>query len=290
VSSHGGASVATIPNVQLSLSSKAENVLLVRQALSGLGETIGLDPIELNDVSTAVSEACNNVVLHAYNGEAGPLEVDISILPAALEVAVRDHGIGIRPSESDHEQFAGGIGIPVIRALAQEVHFDDLAGAGTEVRMRFDGVSAPTLGPAGEEDTPTPLPSTDSPIASADLLTFTVGPPPLARAVVPRVLCALAARAYFSTDRISDTQLLADAIVAQVHGSLSTSSLSVEVELQPRELKLRIGPLDLGRGEAVLQASTVDGMGPVLERLAYTHEIATLGGLETLNLHLSDAR
>lgn len=265
-------------------------MLLVRQALSGLAETIALDPIELNDVSTAVSEACNNVVMHAYDGEAGPLEVDISLLPSGLEVAVRDHGVGIRPSESDHEQFAGGIGIPVIRALAQEVHFDDLSGAGTEVRMRFDVSCAPTLEPAREEDAPAPLPNADAPIASADLLTFTVGPPPLARTVVPRVLCALAARAYFSTDRISDTQLLADAIVAQAQRSLVTSSLSVEVELQPRDLKLRIGPLGPGQGEAVLQAATVDGMGPVLERLSDGHEVASLGALETLNLHLSDAR
>jgi serine/threonine-protein kinase RsbW len=282
--------VAAIPNVRLSLSSKAENVLLVRQALSGLAETIALDPIELNDVSTAVSEACNNVVMHAYDGEAGPLEVDISLVPSGLEIAVRDHGVGIRPSESDHEQLVGGIGIPVIRALAQEVHFDDLSGTGTEVRMRFDVTSAPTLEPADEEDAPTPLPNADSPIASADLLTFTVGPPQLARGVVPRVLCALAARAYFSTDRISDTQLLADAIVAQTQGSLTTSSLSVEVELQPRDLKLRIGPLGPGQGEAVLQAATVDGMGPVLERLADSHEVATWGGRETLNLHLSDTR
>jgi hypothetical protein len=199
--------------------------------------------------------------------------------------------VGIRQSESDHEQFAGGIGIPVIRALAQEVHFDDLSGTGTEVRMRFDVTSAaPTMEAADENDAPAPLANADAPIDSADLLRFTVGPPPLARAVVPRVLCALAARAYFSTDRISDTQLVADAIVAQTQGALTTSSLSVEVELQPRDLKLRIGPLGAGQGEAVLQAATVDGMGPVLERLADSHEVATWGGLETLKLHLSDTR
>jgi serine/threonine-protein kinase RsbW len=282
--------VAATPNVRLSLSSKAENVLLVRQALSGLAETLELDPVELNDVSTAVSEACNNVVLHAYEGEAGPLEVDIGVLASGLAVAVRDHGIGLGPGESDHEQLAGGIGIPVIRALAQEVEFDDLSGTGTEVRMRFDVSHRGALELTAEEQEPAPLPSSDAPIASADLLTFTVGPPSLARAVVPRVLCALAARAYFSTDRISDTQLLADAIVAQAQGSLGGSRLSVEVALQPRDLRLRFGPLEPGRGEEVLQAATVDGMGPVLERLSDGHEIASAGTLETLELHLSDAR
>ena len=69
--------MAGTPNVRLSLSNRAENVLLVRQALSGLAEAVGLDPIALNDVSTAVTEACNNVVLHAYGGGEGPLEVEL---------------------------------------------------------------------------------------------------------------------------------------------------------------------------------------------------------------------
>ncbi|HEX9481911.1 MAG TPA: ATP-binding protein, partial [Solirubrobacteraceae bacterium] len=89
--------MAGTPNVRLKLSNRAENVLLVRQALSGLAEAVGLDPIALNDVSTAVTEACNNVVLHAYNGGEGALEVDLSTTSTGLDATVRDHGSGIKP-------------------------------------------------------------------------------------------------------------------------------------------------------------------------------------------------
>ncbi len=284
-----GTSAGDIPNVVLSLSNKAENVLLVRQTLSGLAETIDLDPIELNDLSTAVSEACNNVVLHAYEGREGPLEVEIFASSPVVEVVVRDRGTGIRPREVDpDEEVAGGIGLPVIRALTRDVEFRSLDGGGTEVRMRFDTAHASPLQlTAGEADAE-PLSVPGAAFGSSDALTFTVGPTALARAVLPRILCALAARAYFSTDRISDTQLLSDALVAQAEGSFSASRVNVEVELKPRDLQLRIGPLLAGHAESVLQAASVDGLGSVLERLSDSHEVSPDGTSETLALRLAE--
>ena len=58
-------------------SNKPENVLLVREMLTGVAETVDLDGSDLNDIRTAVTEACNNVVLHAYQGDEGPLEVEV---------------------------------------------------------------------------------------------------------------------------------------------------------------------------------------------------------------------
>ena len=54
---------------------RAENVIVVRQAVAGLGEALGLTDQRVDDLKTVVSEACNNVVLHAYEGEPGPLDV-----------------------------------------------------------------------------------------------------------------------------------------------------------------------------------------------------------------------
>ena len=85
------------PNVCLSLENRPENVLIVRQVLSGVAEAAGINALELNDISTAVSEACNNVVQHAYGGGAGPMEVEIAPARPELRVIVRDHGSGILP-------------------------------------------------------------------------------------------------------------------------------------------------------------------------------------------------
>ena len=129
--------MAGTPNVTLRLSNRPENVLLVRQAINGLADALGLDPLDLNDINTAVTEACNNVVLHAYDGGEGPLEVDLCLGADDLEVSVRDSGRGIAPSAQPDGPVDGGIGLPVMHALASDVQLHDRDGSGTDVEMRF---------------------------------------------------------------------------------------------------------------------------------------------------------
>ena len=71
------------PNVRLQLSNRPENVSLVRAVLAGVAEAVDLDPEQLDEIRTAVTEACNNAVLHAYAGGEGPLEVDFACPPRA---------------------------------------------------------------------------------------------------------------------------------------------------------------------------------------------------------------
>jgi serine/threonine-protein kinase RsbW len=286
--------VAEIPHVRLILSSRAENVLLVRQALSGIAEAIDVDPVELNDISTAVTEACNNVVLHAYEGGEGPLEVDMYAHAPLLRVVVRDYGSGIRPRIQPAENAAGGIGLPVIRALSHVADFVDLElGTGTEVRMEFTAAKsrALDLDDIAEQDDPFPFPFTEiSHHELQDTVAMTIAPLALAHHVLPRVLCALAARVHFSTDRISDTQLLADALVAHTAGALDTQHLSVLVGMAPRRLILQLGPMGAGRADALLLDSNIDGLGSVIERLTDQRQVTAAGSSEMLALQLADPR
>ena len=80
------------PTVSLELASRAENLTLVRGMIGGVGELLAIDPELLDDVKTAVSEACNNVVMHAYHGDSGPLVVSLYAQPDGIAVAVRDQG------------------------------------------------------------------------------------------------------------------------------------------------------------------------------------------------------
>ncbi len=277
--------MAGIPNVRLRLSNRAENVLLVRQALSGLAETVGLDAIAHNDVSTAVTEACNNVILHAYEGGEGPLDVELTSTPEGIDVVVRDRGIGIRPGIKAQDEVSDGIGLPVIQALSDSVEFRDLPGSGTEVVMHFEAAQEHPLEPDGDGDG-AELEAIDRTMP-VDLTVMTVAPTAVARSVVPRVLSTLAARAYFSTDRISDTQLLADALVEQTDGSISSSHLSVGVSVAPRNLELHIGPLHSGRADELFGAAGLSSLGDVLERLSGGHTVSATGSSEMLDLRLA---
>ncbi len=77
--------------------------------------------------------------------------------------------------------------------------------------------------------------------------TLVVAPLSLAKGLLSRPLTALAARARFSIDRLSDLQLVTDAIAAHAGRSLSGNHIQVGVVLATRDLELRIGPLRPGR-------------------------------------------
>src|ERR1700709_331255 len=89
--------------LQMSLPARAENVAVVRHALAGLAERIGMDEPGIPDPKTAVTEACMNVVVHAYPVDRpGLLEVEATEEFEGLTVVVRDHGMGIRPRPDVH--------------------------------------------------------------------------------------------------------------------------------------------------------------------------------------------
>jgi anti-sigma regulatory factor (Ser/Thr protein kinase) len=277
--------MAAPPNIRLNLSNRPENVVLVRETLAGAAEAIGLDALDLDDIRTAVTEACNNVVLHAYEGEEGPLEVEIYVAGGLLDVFVRDHGIGMQPPTSE-DQWIVGIGLPVIEALVQNVEFADTAKGGTEVRMRFATPGAQTLEPPDEA-----LGSMDGARGEATTTSVTIAPvAPLARTVLPRLLGVLAARAHFSTDRISDALLVADALGAHASRSTSAGHLTIKVTIEPRNLELSLGPLDVGRARELMTDSTAEGVGRVIEKLSDHHSVAVDGSYEVLGLQLIDHR
>jgi serine/threonine-protein kinase RsbW len=146
-------STAQAPCVRLSLASRPRNVLLVRQVLAGLAEPLKLDRIEFNDVVTAVSEACNNIALHAYADGDGPMDVEVCALARELCVIVRDHGRGIHAPTVGLRQ-PNPMGLRLIDTLADGVDYLDVPGGGTEVRMSFAYRRHPPAGVSGEESAP----------------------------------------------------------------------------------------------------------------------------------------
>jgi serine/threonine-protein kinase RsbW len=335
------------PNVRLAVENLPENVSLVREVLAGLAGAVPLADGQLDDIKTVVSEACNNVVIHAYDGARGPLDVEIRVTDGTLEIAVRDMGGGLRP-RSPSDDRAEGIGIPVIRALSDRVEFADGPGHGTEVRMQFDVPGARDLGPPTGADVPVPngarshpgppdadpSPDDDPPAARShpdhrdavpeaddrlgqdqrgedqrgkdrpgkdrpgqdrpgqDRLgvTLVVAPLSLAGNVLSRPLTALAARARFSIDRLSDVQLVTDAIAAHAGRSLSGDRLRVAIALDTRDLELRVGPLRPGTAGQLIDDTAVGGLEPLIATLADEVSVDHVDGADFLTLRMFDAR
>jgi serine/threonine-protein kinase RsbW len=126
------------PDVRLTLPARAEGVAVVRQALAGMADALAVDAEVLADMKMAVSEACTNVVVHAYEDDDGVLEVDMAASEVGLTIRVRDHGSGIRPQAAHtQDRPALGLGLPLIAALTDAFEVRGGTGEGTEVKMTF---------------------------------------------------------------------------------------------------------------------------------------------------------
>src|SRR5215203_7419766 len=129
--------MSTAPEVLLTMPARAEGVGVVRQALAGMADALDCDAAVLADMKMAVTEACTNVVVHAYDEAEGMLEVEMLAADEGLTIVVRDHGSGIHPRPSHHQPPALGLGLPLIAALSDSFELKGSAGEGTEVRMTF---------------------------------------------------------------------------------------------------------------------------------------------------------
>jgi serine/threonine-protein kinase RsbW len=127
---------APASEVRLTMPARPEGVGVVRQALAGMADALDFDAAVLADMKMAVTEACTNVVVHAYD-DAGELEVEMTADELGLTILVRDQGTGIRPHPARSETPALGLGLPLIAALSDAFELRGSAGRGTEVRMTF---------------------------------------------------------------------------------------------------------------------------------------------------------
>lgn len=251
------------PDMRLGLENRAENVALVRQALSGVAGAVRLDDAMLADVKTAVSEACNNVVVHAYGGERGPMEVYVCPDDHQLTVVVRDEGEGIQPRPVEPDAGMQGVGLSLIQALTKRVEFNGGVGEGTEVRMTFEAPDELDVRPVDPPNrrngaAPEPPPG-DIRLSVCGLLT---GP------VLSSVIALLAARSGFSVERLSDAQIISDTLAAHAPAWFAGRHVHLAIDADDGELELRLGPLMDEGGQALVRASGVGGLEPLLERLA----------------------
>ncbi len=269
-------------NVRVGLTARPENVALIREVLAGLDDAVDLGGT-LEDVKAAVSEAANNVVVHAYGGDDGPMEMEISLDADELEVVVRDYGAGIGPRVVDDSSPGRGIGLVVIGALATSWELRAHALPGVEVAMRFatPARKVPPV-PAAE-----PL---EEALVGEDELAITISPASLSAAILNRFITGAAARAGFSIDRVSDAQLVVDAVAAALATSLLADRLHLALGIGPGRLLLRLGPFRAGGSASVLDGAAVAELGSIVERLVDYSSTDRSGTSELLTLVMLDRR
>lgn len=122
-------------DVRLSLPARPENVAVIRHVLGAFAEALRLPPEVVEDMRLAVTEACTNVVRHAYHdGETGSIDVVIRPNGDRLDLVVADRGRGIGPSP---DADGPGLGLPLIASLADSLEIQRGTTRGSRLAMSF---------------------------------------------------------------------------------------------------------------------------------------------------------
>jgi serine/threonine-protein kinase RsbW len=130
------------PTVRLTIPARAEYITLCRLALTGIARVRDLSDEVLADLKLALTEAASNSVRHAYaaDDDAGVVEISYELRSDRLVIEVTDDGTGFDLAEPDappEELSEGGLGIAIIRAIADEVEIGKQAD-GKGSRLRFE--------------------------------------------------------------------------------------------------------------------------------------------------------
>jgi len=237
----------------------AENVAVVRHALAGLAEEVGMDQTGIADLKTVVTEACMNVVVHAYGEGGGPLNVEAEADTDSLTITVSDSGSGINPrADSDRQSLK--LGLSLIAALSSSFSISGGLGRGTEVMMRLPLEAGSENGNGASSDDLEPAESGGTEIA--------VGKAELLAPVLARLVGALAARRDLSIDRVSDAVLVTDAIAVAAPGRFVDGCVRLGLDEGEDGLELRLGPMEAGGAEEIREELDMPAVGGSLEALA----------------------
>jgi serine/threonine-protein kinase RsbW len=226
--------------VDLRLPAERDSLPVARQALRSLGEAVAADREALEDAELALTEACANVVEHAYGAERGVIELNLVPGPTEIVVTVTDEGGGIQ------ERVGGdGFGLAMIAGIARAM----------EVRRR----------PAGGTELVMVLPVGGRPLSLNG--SAPAGAAPLER-VARRIVAVVAAQADLPSDRIVESLLAVELAARHAPSYVDGGRVQLRLERLAQGFELCIGPLVSDGASALVQESELPVVGPVIERFS----------------------
>lgn len=128
---------AEATSLSLKLAAEPQNVRQARDEAASCAEALGMSSLGVEDLKTIVSEACSNIVRHAYPEDATerPMEVEMKKTDGELTVTVRDCGTGIRPPTGARPSSLR-LGFILMGSLADYLQLRTGRGRGTELLLK----------------------------------------------------------------------------------------------------------------------------------------------------------
>jgi anti-sigma regulatory factor (Ser/Thr protein kinase) len=128
---------------ELSIQADLGNLKKVRSFITKAGQSLGVNAEVIGDMCLVVDEAVTNVILHGYDGQEGPVDIDVEGQDRTLVITIKDQARSFNPEavEEPHledslaDRAYGGMGVYLINKLTDEAEFRRLPGKGNQLRL-----------------------------------------------------------------------------------------------------------------------------------------------------------
>lgn len=133
--------------VELKIPSELGYERVAREAAATVARRLGFSPERIEELKTAVDEACTNAILHGSKSDARmKVVVVLTADETKLDILVKDPGAGTSPpseivapdiqAQVEERDPKGGLGLWLIRQMVDEAYFmEDDEGGGNQFRM-----------------------------------------------------------------------------------------------------------------------------------------------------------
>lgn len=114
-----------VDNLKIEIPGKPAYLTAVRLAISSIATTAGFSLDDIEDIKTAVTEACKNVSCHGMDGFSDKYEVDLAVDEGHIEIMVKDdcdsHVYEEMPEQCQRCPQDCDLGVMVIKSLMNDV-------------------------------------------------------------------------------------------------------------------------------------------------------------------------
>lgn len=138
---HETGNYASGKEIYVGIPADVNYLIIPRLVVSGIGSSLSLTFDTIEDLKIALSEACSNVIKHAYqlNKTGNNITIKFLIQKGSLSMVVKDTGKGfdtkILNANNVPLSRGKGLGLFLIKSLMDKVQVNSIVDQGTEVKM-----------------------------------------------------------------------------------------------------------------------------------------------------------
>lgn len=132
--------------VEVKIPSELGYERVAREAAASVARRLGFSPERIEELKTAVAEACTNAIRHGSKSDARmKVVVVLTADDAKLDILVKDPGAGEAPpnqviapdiqAQIEGRSPTGGLGLWLIRQIVDQAYFEENEDGGHQFRM-----------------------------------------------------------------------------------------------------------------------------------------------------------